>query len=146
MRRIGIALALALTCFGAAAQAPSPVGIWTTFGDEGAKPEGRVRIEEVDGEFVATVIAVLSADDPNPACTRCEGELRGKPIVGLKILKGLRREGDAFGGGTILDPDEGRSYRCAARLLDGGRRLELRGYIGLPLLGRTQVWLRADTP
>ncbi len=103
-----------------------------------------MRIEEKDGEFLGTVVRVFDAAAPNPLCERCEGALKDKPVVGMTILRGLRREQGGFGGGTILDPDEGRSYRCRAQLVDGGRRLELRGYVGLPLLGRTQVWVRSE--
>jgi uncharacterized protein (DUF2147 family) len=62
----------------------------------------------------------------------------------MKILRGLRKTQGGYGDGTVLDPDEGRTYSCAATLLDGGRRLEIRGYVGVPLLGRSQIWVRAD--
>jgi uncharacterized protein (DUF2147 family) len=103
-----------------------------------------VRIVEKEGEFLGTVVRIFDADAPNPACERCEGALKDKPVLGMTILRGLRRDGDGFRGGTILDPDEGRVYRCSAALLDRGRRLEVRGYVGLPLFGRTQTWIRAD--
>ena len=126
------------------AQAPTPAGLWKTFSDDTGKPAGLVRIEELDGEFLGTVIEVFSAATPNPICELCEGALKDQPIVGMTILRGLRREGRGYGSGIILDPDEGRTYRCTAKLLDGGRRLELRGYVGLPLLGRTQIWVRGN--
>ena len=128
----------------ACAQAPSPVGVWTTYSDRTGKPDGLVRIAEVDGVFTGIVIEVLSETDPNPVCERCEGELKGKPVVGMAILRGLRREGEGYGGGTILDPDDGRTYRCKASLRDGGARLEVRGYFGAPIFGRTQVWVRRN--
>jgi uncharacterized protein (DUF2147 family) len=87
---------------------------------------------------------VFSATAPNPVCDQCEGELRNRPVVGMTILRGLRGAGGEYDSGTILDPDEGRTYRCSARLLDGGRRLELRGYVGISLFGRTQIWARED--
>jgi uncharacterized protein (DUF2147 family) len=62
----------------------------------------------------------------------------------MTILRGLRGLGSEYDGGTILDPDEGRTYRCGARLLDGGRKLELRAYVGISLFGRTQTWARGD--
>jgi uncharacterized protein (DUF2147 family) len=126
------------------AQAPTPAGLWQTFDDDTGKPAGLVRIEELDSEFLGTVVEVFSGATPNPICKLCEGALKDQPIVGMTILRGLRREGNGFGGGTILDPDEGRTYHCTAKLLDGGRRLELRGYVGLPLLGRTQIWVRGN--
>ena len=128
----------------ACAQAPSPAGLWTTYSDRTGKPDGLVRISETDGVFTGIVVEVLSATDPNPVCELCEGELKGKPVVGLTILRGLRREGEGYGGGTILDPDDGRTYRCKALLRDGGARLEVRGYVGAPVFGRTQVWVRRN--
>jgi len=133
----------ALAWLGAAqAQAPTPVGVWTTFSDSTGKPEGRVRIEERDGEFSGIVTEVFSKTNPNPVCDLCEGALKNKPVIGMLILRGLRADGDGYGGGTILDPDDGRTYRCAMTLRDDGLRLEIRGYIGFPWLGRTQVWMR----
>ena len=62
----------------------------------------------------------------------------------MKILRRLRWDGEQYSGGEILDPDDGKVYRCSMRLVDGGRKLEVRGFVGIPLLGRTQTWLRAD--
>jgi uncharacterized protein (DUF2147 family) len=136
---------VALTWLGAApAQTPTAAGLWTTFNDGTGKPDGLVRIDEIDGEFLGTVVEVFSATTPNPICDLCEGALKDKPIIGMTILRGLRRDGNGYGGGIILDPDEGRTYRCTAMLLDGGRKLEVRGYLGLPLLGRTQTWVRGN--
>jgi len=107
-----------------------------------------VSVVEVDGEFEGSVQAVFSppASSPNPRCEKCSGELRNAPIVGMKILRRLRWDGEQYSGGEILDPDDGRVYRCRMRLVDGGRKLEVRGFVGLPLFGRTQTWLRADQP
>ena len=90
------------------------------------------------------MVEVFSATTPNPTCGLCEGALKDQPVIGMTILRGLRRDGSGFGGGTILDPDEGRTYRCTATLRDGGRKLEVRGFIGVPLLGRTQIWVRGN--
>ncbi len=128
----------------ALAQVPTPAGLWTTISDSTGKPEGLVRIEEIDGQFHGTVVRVFSAAAPDPVCELCEGALKNKPVVGMTILRGLRRDGDGYGGGTILDPDEGREYRCAMALRDAGNRLEVRGFIGFPWFGRTQVWIRAN--
>jgi len=126
------------------AQAPSPAGLWTTYSDKTGKPDALVRISEADGVFTGIVVEVLSATDPNPVCELCEGELKDQPVAGMAILRGLRREGEGYGGGTILDPDDGRTYRCKALLRDGGARLEVRGYLGAPVFGRTQVWVRKN--
>jgi uncharacterized protein (DUF2147 family) len=87
-------------------------------------------------------LAVLSPTDPAPNCDRCKGALKGRPVVGMAILQGLRRSGDTFVGGSLLDPDSGETYRCVAALREDGRKLELRGYVGVPILGRTQTWVR----
>ena len=144
--RIAFAGTLVALSLAASAQSETPAGLWTTYSDRTGEADGLVRIVEVNGEFEGTVLRVFSPPAPsaNPLCEECSGELRDKPIVGMKILRGLRRDGDGFSGGEILDPDEGRVYRCSMRLVDGGRRLEVRGYIGIALFGRTQVWDRQD--
>jgi len=148
-----LSAALALLCGAAAAQA-TPAGLWKTYSDRSGLADGLVRIVEVDGAFEGTVEKVFSppAADPDPRCEDCPGEFKDKPVIGLKILRGLRpnraapaREGgQRYSGGEILDPDDGKVYRCSAKLLDGGRTLELRGYVGIELFGRTQVWRREE--
>jgi uncharacterized protein (DUF2147 family) len=144
--RAALLVVLAALCATSAAREPTPAGLWKTFSDRTGQADGFVRIVEVNGIFEGTVEKVLSppAPDPNPRCEECRGELKNRPVVGLKILRGLRREGDGYSGGEILDPDDGSVYRCRLRLLEGGRKLEVRGYIGIELLGRTQVWERED--
>jgi uncharacterized protein (DUF2147 family) len=138
-------LAALLAWFGTAwAQSDTPAGLWTTFSDATGKPEGLVRIEERDGEFRGFVVKVFNTETPHPLCERCDGPLKDKPVVGMTILRGLRRDGGGFAGGTILDPDEGRTYPCTATLLEGGRKLAVHGYVGVPVFGRTQVWRRTE--
>jgi uncharacterized protein (DUF2147 family) len=141
--RITAATVILLAAFGAAAQAPSPVGLWQTLNESGQR-EGLVRITEVDGELRGHVVSVYSPPAPSadPLCEECPGELKNKPVVGLQILSGLRWDGERYSGGEILDPDNGRLYRCTLRLVDEGRKLEVRGFIGISLFGRTQTWLR----
>ena len=135
--------ALATVILLAAAQSSTPAGVWKTVNERG-EVEGLVRIEEVAGELRGTVQKVYSPPAPNanPLCLDCAGERKGKPVIGMQILSGLRWDGEQYSGGEILDPNNGRSYRCLMRLTDDGRKLEVRGYIGLSLFGRTQVWLR----
>lgn len=142
-----LGLALLLMCAGAVrAAAVSPAGLWQVIDDRTGGPEAWVRVVDVDGDYRGTVVRVFSppASSADPRCDLCAGEYKGKPVVGMTILRGLRREGDEYRSGMILDPDEGVVYRCSATLLDGGRRLELRGYVGVPLFGRTQVWIRLE--
>lgn len=124
---------------------PTPVGRWTTIDDKTGKPSSIVVVREVDGRLEGTVERVIPApgEDPDPKCTKCDGERKDRPIVGMTILWGLTRDGKRWGGGHILDPDEGSTYRCRVEPVDGGQRLEVRGYVGISLLGRTQTWIRA---
>jgi uncharacterized protein (DUF2147 family) len=62
----------------------------------------------------------------------------------MDIIRGLHADGDGWAGGTILDPESGKVYRCSLSLRDGGKKLAVRGYLGIALLGRTQVWERAE--
>ena len=75
-------------------------------------------------------------------CEACSGELKDKPVQGMQILQGLKADGDWYEGGTILDPNNGKVYKAKLRVVDGGAKLEVRGFIGISLLGRTQTWLR----
>jgi uncharacterized protein (DUF2147 family) len=77
-------------------------------------------------------------------CDQCTDERRNQPVLGLTVLTGLRRDGERYTGGRILDPDTGIVYSCRMILVDGGQRLEVRGYIGWSLFGRTQSWRRLE--
>ena len=132
-----------LAALDAVAQPAAPAGLWQTVNERGER-EALVRITEVAGELRGNVVEVYSPPAPSaqPLCEACSGALRNQPIVGMEILRGLRWDGEQYSGGEILDPDEGRAYRCTLRLLQGGERLEVRGYVGISLFGRSQVWLR----
>ncbi len=100
--------ALALACCTATwAQAPTPAGLWTTFSEITGKPEGLVLIEERDGEFIGSIVKIFSATAPNPVCDQCEGELRNRPVLGMTILRGLRR----FGGRRLCGNGE-HEHNC----------------------------------
>lgn len=129
------------------AAGPTPVGTWTTIDDVTGKPKSVVQINETNGELSGTVLQVLQPDQgPDPLCEECRGELKDKPVVGMRILWGMKRDGDAWQGGKILDPDSGKTYRCNMHLTDAGQKLEVRGFLGFSVFGRTQVWNRRTTP
>jgi uncharacterized protein (DUF2147 family) len=119
----------------------TPVGLWRTIDDSSGQAKALVRIAERDGVLVGRIERLL-VDVPDAVCEACPGELKGRPVVGLTILKGLRREGESWTGGDVLDPNNGKTYKAQLRLADGGQRLQLRGYVGTPALGRTQTWQR----
>jgi len=130
----------------AAAETDSPAGLWKTIDDKTGKERSLVRIVENNGIFEGKVEKIFeqSDDDPNHLCKKCEGERKDKPIIGMTFLWGLKKDGDQYGGGEILDPKNGKIYRAKMRLTEGGRKLEVRGYIGLSLFGRSQTWLRLE--
>lgn len=145
--RAAAALLLALLAAGAArAGEPTPVGRWTTVDDDTGKPTSVVQIWEEGGKLQGRIesLVLQPGEDPAPKCTKCEGERKDQPIVGMVILWGLARDGAEWSGGHILDPDNGSTYRCLVEPDEGGQKLKVRGYLGISLLGRTQVWVRAQ--
>jgi uncharacterized protein (DUF2147 family) len=130
----------------AADPAPTPVGRWKTIDDVTGKPKSIVAIWEDGGKLYGKVEELLNPDpdDPDPRCVKCDGELKDRPVVGLRILWDLRKDGETWSGGKILDPKNGKTYRCNLGLIDDGKKLLVRGFIGIALIGRTQTWLREE--
>ena len=139
-----LAADLAAEAASAAKAAPAEVGLWQTISDKDGKPEGYIRIRQVGDELRGVIERGMPSDDPNDICTKCPGDRKNQRMLGLTIITGLHRQGDHWAGGEILDPKNGSLYRCRIRAIDSGRKLEVRGYIGISLLGRTQTWLRAE--
>ena len=120
----------------------TPVGLWQTIDDNTGKEKSLVRISESAGVVSGRVEKLLHPSKPNPVCEKCRDERHGKPIVGLSIIEGLKQHGEVWEGGKILDPANGKIYTVRLKPLDGGKRLEVRGYIG-PFF-RTQTWTRVE--
>jgi uncharacterized protein (DUF2147 family) len=138
-------LILALAVGAALGGSPSaPLGRWKTYDDRTGALHGLVEITEENGALKGRILKSYDPLKPNPSCDLCEGERKGQPVLGMVFLWGLTRQGDEFKGGFILDPDNGKVYRAKVRVDEGGRKLLVRGFIGISLLGRTQTWLRAD--
>lgn len=141
-----LAVPLAVASFTAFAQDTSaaPVGNWTTIDDKTGKPKSIVEIYEAsDGTLAGRVNEVLQSDrGPNPVCDKCSGDRKDKPVKGMVILWGLRRDGDRWEGGQILDPATGKVYSAKLTPTTDGKKLEVRGFLGFSLLGRTQTWVR----
>jgi len=130
----------------ASADVNSPTGLWKTIDDKTGKERSSVRITETNGVFEGRVEKIYDqpGDDPQHLCKECEGERKDKPIIGMTILWGLKKDGEQYAGGEILDPKNGSIYRAKMKLLDGGKKLEVRGFIGVSLFGRSQTWLREE--
>jgi uncharacterized protein (DUF2147 family) len=122
----------------------SPVGLWKTIDDATGKPKSLVRITETNGELSGKIEKLFREpnEEQNPMCEKCEGAMKAQPIIGMTILTGLKKDGDSWTGGHVTDPKNGKTYNAKVTPIDGGKKLEMRGYMGVPMLGRTQTWVR----
>ncbi len=147
MKKITV-LGLLAAFSGLACAQMSPLGLWNTIDDKTGKPKAEVRIAtNAAGELSGVVVRGLEANpDPEPNCEKCSDDRKGKPKIGLEIIRGGKKvEGkDVWEDGKILDPNNGTDYRLKLTPIEGGKKLEVRGYIGTPMLGRTQTWVRVE--
>lgn len=123
------------------AQSQSVIGRWKTIDDETNKPKSVVEIYEKSGKIYGKVVEIFEADKRNKVCEECSGEDKNKPILGIIVIKGLKKDGKEYNDGQILDPKNGKLYKCYITL-EGNDKLKVRGFIGVSLLGRTQYWYR----
>ncbi len=123
---------------------PSPVGRWKTVDDATGKVKGIIAIREENGKLFGTIEQLFDPPVPHPTCYLCNGALKDHPLVGLQILSGFTQEGSQWSGGQILDPETGKIYRASLSLEAGGKKLRLHGYFLIPMLGRTEHWLRDE--
>jgi uncharacterized protein (DUF2147 family) len=128
-----------------AAESDSPVGKWKTFDDKTGRVKSIVQITEENGELTGKVLEVLeSPTGPHPLCKPCQGERKDQPVEGMTILWGAKKSGASWEGGEILDPENGKIYHVILTLLGSGGKLQVRGYIGIPVIGRRQIWQRQE--
>jgi uncharacterized protein (DUF2147 family) len=120
--------------------AQSPLGLWKTVDDTDGAAKSYIEIHEIGGNLFATVRELLPAADKTH-CDVCKGDKKDAPIVGMTLMRDMEKDGKEWSGGYILDPSSGKEYKCIIKL-DGDDKLKVRGYIGTPLLGRTQYWYR----
>lgn len=125
----------------------SVVGLWKTIEDHSHKERSLVRISEEKGVLTGRIEKILDPSIPIEAkCQSCTGGLQGKPLLGLVILSGLSASASnphVWEGGEVLDPNNGKVFKVKLNLAAQGQELQVRGFLGSPLLGRTQVWVRA---
>ena len=144
-----IVLLTALTTLGALAQAQmTPLGVWHSIDDATNKPKAVIRISTNASGALSGVVEKAINPDPKaePNCVKCTDDRRDKPKVGMEIIRGGKKvDGkDVWEEGKILDPDNGTEYRLRLTPGDGGKKLEMRAYVGTPLLGRSQTWIRVE--
>ncbi len=147
MKRLTLTLILAAACCTAFAQG-SPAGLWKSIDDETKKEKSLIRLTESGGVFTGKIERLLDpASKPDAVCDKCSDERKDKPILGMTIVRNVKQSADdkaLWDGGDITDPNNGKVYKVRMKTPDGGKTLEVRGYIGAPLLGRTQTWIRVE--
>lgn len=122
--------------------ANSPVGLWATKDDKTGRTRAIVEIRETQGTLSAVIVKAFPEPGDPTICTKCPGQLKDHPFLGLRFAWGLKaKEGGEWSNGEILDPESGKIYH--AKIILKGDKLYVRGYIGVSIIGRTQVWTRA---
>ena len=146
MKSLFASLLLCAAAGTAMAQA-TPAGLWKTIDDDGKTEKSLVRIVNNGGVYTGKVEKVFDPAKQDAKCEKCEGAQQNQPVLGMTIIEGVKQdaeESNLFDGGKILDPNNGKTYKVRLKPVDGGKKLDVRGYIGTPMLGRTQTWIRVE--
>jgi uncharacterized protein (DUF2147 family) len=145
-KALAVSALLLCSVSGALANDVSPVGRWKTINDKTGAQDGLIEITQSGDELSGRIIKIIPqpGDDADGLCHKCDGAEKNQPIVGMTILRGFKRDGDEWNGGTILDPRSGDVYSSEMHLDESGKKLFVRGYIGISLLGRTTTWIRDE--
>lgn len=122
-------------------QCQTVIGKWKTIDDETGQAKSIVEVYEKSGKVYGKVVEILRADHKKDVCSKCDGAEKNKPILGMVIINGLQKDGSEYNDGMILDPQNGKKYKCYITL-ESPDKLKIRGYIGIALVGRTQYWTR----
>jgi len=138
MRKIFLALLIILAY---SINAQDVTGRWKTIDDKTGKPKSIIEIYKDGDSYYGKIVEVISEENKDGICRTCESKYKNKNIIGLVILKDLKKDGDEYGDGEILDPKTGKIYSVYIKLVEPDK-LKVRGYIGFSLLGRTQYWYR----
>ena len=142
MKSIFLTLALVLSAT-LTGMAQDVTGKWKTIDDKSGEAKSIVEIFKKNGKVYGKVIEILDPTKRAATCRNCPENLNGKPILGMVIMNDLEKDGDEYSGGTVLDPDNGKVYKCLIAL-EGPNKLKVRGYIGISLIGRSQYWERVE--
>ncbi len=127
----------------------SPIGYWKTIDDVTGKPKSILEIYNAGNNTLSGRVLKIypsPGKDENEVCDACKGSRHNQRIVGMVVLEGMKQSGVQWSGGQILDPKNGKTYSCTIKVIANGTKLNVRGYIGLSILGRTQTWIRVGKP
>jgi uncharacterized protein (DUF2147 family) len=141
---LGLLAVVVAPALAAAPKQPTAAGLWQKV-DQSGKPEGWFRIVECGDAYVGRIVKMFPKKGENLAdwrCTQCRGDQKNSPVLGLAFIKGLRRNGLTYDGGSILDPRDGSIYNALLELSPDGKELTVRGYLGIPILGQSELWHR----
>jgi uncharacterized protein (DUF2147 family) len=142
--RITASLTLALSSVCAMAQM-TPVGLWKTIDDDGKTEKSLVRISEKGSVLSGSIEKVFDPAKQDAKCDKCTDDRKDKPVLGMTIIRNVRQDVNdksIWTGGEILDPNNGKTYKTRLKPVDGGKTMEMRGYIAF--LYRTQIWQRVE--
>ena len=126
------------------AQAQSPAGVWKTVDDATGKEKAIIRITEAGGVFTGKVEKLLDPTKQDSKCDECTDSRKGQPVLGMTIIRNIKKGESHWDGGDILDAANGKVYRARLTLSEDNKKLDVKGYIGAPLFGRTQTWTRVE--
>lgn len=124
------------------------LGYWRTIDDATGKPKAIIRItENQDHSLNGQILKIFPRPgyDQNEVCEHCEGDKHNQRIVGMTVMNNLKPDPDnvnRYVKGSILDPNNGKTYHCNVLLSSNGQQLQVRGYLGVPLFGRSQTWMK----
>ncbi len=143
MKKLIITLALLAGAGTAFAQA-GPAGLWKTIDDETKAEKSLVRVSEAGGVLTGKIEKLLDPTKQDARCDKCEGARKDQPVAGMTIIEGVKKHADEpyWDGGTILDPNNGKTYKVRLTPKDGGKTMEVRGFIGF--FYRNQTWHRVE--
>jgi len=125
-------------------QHKTAIGLWQQVNDDGSVG-GWFYFVEKDGVYEGRIVKMFKKPgDPvySNLCEKCEGDQKDAPMLGLAIVRGMKRDGRNYEEGSILDPRDGSVYHAKMELSPDGKNLSVRGYLGISLFGQTQVWNR----
>ena len=138
---IAACLATSFALLSISASAADAVGHWKTIDDETGQAKSIVEITKTaNGTYSGRIVELLRPSKPNPVCDKCKDDRKNKPITGMEIIRGMKQDGKAWSGGSILKPDEGKVYKSKMQLIDGGKKLEVSGCISF--FCKSQIWIR----